>query len=351
MKLLSPEVRAVLNDETLIARRDLWFRRMSCLFDGAQDDYNDEFVYTLAGGVPREWDPADAFARSEPEKWVADCLNRIAQAPEIAGNRFAPLCVEYPIYGVHFIDKIFGADVFWKDNQWSAHYLTTPIGQLQMPDLEKDETWALARRAALAFVEEDVRLPLFGMPTLSSALNIFINLYGGEALEAMLLDEEAAQHDLNVINDLIRTLHRWYLANVPLEQLQAVVSWARTQPAGYGQLCGCSTQLLSGELYAKMVAPLDDALLGEWPHGGMIHFCGAHTQHMETFRSMKHLRALQLNDRAACDLKQYYDGLRDDQILYLNPCGGMPVEEAVSITGGNRMVLVSWQDAPAKPKA
>ena len=350
MKQLSPEIRAILNDEELIARRDRWMNRMSALFDGTPDEYNDAYVYTLAGDCPRRWDPADSYAIAEPEKWVADSLARIAAIREIPGNRFAPLCVEYPIYGVHFIDKMFGADVFWKDNQWSVHYLTTPIGSLEMPDLEKDETWSLAKRAALAFVEEEVRLPLFGMPTLSSALNIYLNLYGGDGLEAMLLDEEAAEHDLTVINDLIRTLHRWYLANVPLTQLQPVISWARTQPPGYGQLCGCSTQLLSGELYAKMVAPLDDALLGEWPHGGMIHLCGAHTQHMETFRGMKHLRSLQLNDRAAEDLGLYYTGLRDDQILYLNPCPGMPTEKAVEITGGNRMVLVCGGDAPARPK-
>ena len=49
---------------------------------------------------------------------------------------------------VAFIDKMFGADVFFKDDQWNVRYLTTPVGQLKMPDLETDETWALARRAA-----------------------------------------------------------------------------------------------------------------------------------------------------------------------------------------------------------
>lgn len=89
-------------------------------------------------------------------------------------------------------------------------------------------------------LEADVKLPLFGLPTLSSALNIMVNLYGEEALVAMLDDEEAAMHDL----------------------------------------------------------------------------------------------------------KLYLDGLREDQIIYLNPCEGMSIEKALEISGGKRIVLCEAVDAP-----
>lgn len=85
-----------------------------------------------------------------------------------------------------------------------------------------------------------MKLPLFGLPTLSSALNIMVNLYGEEALVAMLDDEEAAMHDL----------------------------------------------------------------------------------------------------------KLYLDGLREDQIIYLNPCEGMSIEKALEISGGKRIVLCEAVDAP-----
>ena len=176
MKRLSEQAFQILNDPDAIAGRDLWFRRMMNLFDGVSDDYNRRYAFTLDGFVPR---PADQdLAYVHPEEWVVECLEIAASLPECRDNRFAPLCVEYPIYGVHFIDRMFGADVYFKDGQWNAHYLTTPVGQLRMPDLETDETWSLARRAAQAFVDADVKLPLFGMPTLSSALNIMLNLYG-----------------------------------------------------------------------------------------------------------------------------------------------------------------------------
>jgi hypothetical protein len=58
---------------------------------------------------------------------------------------------------------------------------------------------------------------------------------------------------------------------------------------------------------------------------------------------MKVLRALQINDRAAHDLETYFTELREDQIIYLNPCEGMTVEKAVKITRGHRLVIAGDQ--------
>lgn len=345
MNRLSDEARAILNDTGRIARRDEWFSRMRALFDGRPHPYNEERVFTLQGFGAGDGDPY-----TDPEDWAIRSLEALSRIPECEEDRFAPACIEYGIYGVHYIDRIFGADVFRLDDQWQAHYLTMPVGELQTPDLERDETWSLTRRAAKAFAEADVKLPLFGMPVLSSALNIYVNLYGPEGLCAMMEDEEAAMHDLIVINDLIRSLHRWFRENIPAQQLQAVVSTQRTQPPGHGQLCGCTCQLLSGAMYRDMIAPLDDALLGDYPGGGMIHLCGAHEQHIPVFREMKHLRALQLNDRAAADLEKYLAGLRDDQIIYLNPCKEMPLEKALEISGGRRIVICVAMNAPGMPR-
>lgn len=347
--MISEKAHKILNDPDRIARRDVWFTRMSNLFEGRPDPYNDRHVFTLMGTVPRPEDPQMPYR--EPESWVEACLELLAEEPACTADRFAPQCVEYPIYGVHYIDRILGAKVIFnaESGQWYNEYLRSPIGSLEMPDLETDETWSLSRRAALAFLNADAALPLFGMPTLSSALNILLNLYGQDALLAIYEDPEAVQHDLDVINTLIRTLHAWYRAHIPARQLQPVISWCRTQPPGYGQLCGCTTQLVSGPMYREFFAPLDDALLGDYPHGGMIHLCGSHTQHTETFRGMKHLKALQLNDRAAADLGQYLAELREDQIIYLNPCREMPVEDALRISGGKRIVLCEAMDAPAQP--
>jgi hypothetical protein len=174
---------------------------------------------------------------------------------------------------------------------------------------------------------------------LSSPLNIALNLYGQEFLAAMLAEPGAARHDLRVIAAVIRRLHRWFQANVPLAQLQMVETKGRIQPPGHGQLCGCSTQLLSPDQYRRFIAPLDDGILSLYPGGGMIHLCGTHTQHIPVWRAMKSLRAVQVNDRAAEDLPRYFNELRRDQVIYVSPCAGMPIERIMALTGGQRVVI------------
>ena len=354
MTTLSEKAHHRLNDEALIRERDLWVSRMEAVYHGTPDSYNEKYVYMLWGKEPRPSDPLLAYR--DPEEWVRQSLELMAELEVTGENRFLPWCFEYHVFGVHFIDRIFDADVFhledpntFYEQLWNARYLKTPVGTLKMPDLEHNETWSMAKRAANAFLEADVRLPFYGTPVLSSPLNIFLNLYGEEALVALMEEPEAAEHDLGIITEVIRTLHRWHREHIPEAQLQGCITNMRTAPPGYGQICGCSTQLLSGPLYAKVIAPLDDAILGEYPHGGMIHLCGTHTQHIPTFRGMKHLASVQLNDAAADELEAYVRGLREDQVIYLNPSEKMPIPEAVRVSGGKRIILCIPENAPAQP--
>ena len=327
----------VLNDKRLIEKRDQWFDRLQSVFDGV---YDKPFAFVVDGVLARG--KSDPY--KEPERWVDECLEDVAinKAEKILNDdKFVPVCIEYGIYGVHYIDKILGANVFYKDGQWYNEYLKTPVGELQFPNLEQDETFNLSIRAAKRFAEVGGEFTLYGLPTIASALNIAVNLYGQEILMEMLLEPDKARKDLETINEVLIAIHKKFREILPARQLQPVISWARTQPPGYGQLCGCTTQLVSKEVYADMLADLDEKLLGVYEHGGMIHLCGSHTQHLETFRNMKSLRSLQLNDRAAEDLEIYFNGLRDDQVIYLVPCEGMTVEKALEITKGKRLVINS----------
>jgi hypothetical protein len=329
------EVVEILSREDLVAARDYHFQRLQDIFAGITLSA----PFFLQGINGR----AEADPYGEPEEWVAQCLKDLAHRAERILDRrvFRPLVVEFNPYGVHFIDRMFGARVYHYEGQWWSDGLDIPVGALQPPDLENNETWQLAQRAALAFLSYDVSVPLFGLPTIASALNIGLNLHGERLLVAMLTDPDAAHHDLAVINDVLIALHKWYLAHIPLRQLQPIVAAGRCQPPGYGQLCGCSTHLVSAETNAEFVAPLDAALLGAYPHGGMIHLCGAHAQHIPVWREMRELQAVQVNDRAADDLPIYLRELRDDQVVYLNPTATSTVDEALRLTGGRRIVLVA----------
>ncbi|GHV12859.1 hypothetical protein FACS1894219_06600 [Clostridia bacterium] len=337
MDNLSDSTRRILNDADRIQKRDAWYSRLSNLFNGKPG----ADVFSISGvGIWSET-PADPY--SNPEKWVADSLEKLAENIHKTDNEitFVPPILQSYIYGVHFTDKIFGSDVYMDatSGQWYNKYLDIDVGTLETPDLASNETWQIAKRTAEEFVRLDVSLPVFGLPIIASVLNIAVNLFGEKILTAMLTEPEAARHDLIVINNLLIEMHKWYRSVIPERQLQCTVAVNRTEPPGFGQLCGCTTHLVSKEIYADFIAPLDDELLAVYPNGGLIHFCGAHGQHIETFRSMPHLRAVQLNDRAAADLQLYFDGLRDDQIIYICLFDGMPLDKAMEITHGRRLVI------------
>lgn len=357
------EVRKKLCDPALTAVRDRHFARLQALHHapapkepfylngysaGVVREVRNGQTVTLADPLCGLAGPAPPNPYIDPDEWVAAAARELASVADATDDDrvFRPLCIEFGPYGVHFVDRIFGAEVYTDDTGgWQVSPLNAPVGTLACPDLEHNRTWAQARRVALAFADLRVSLPLFGMPTIASALNIGINLFGQELLLAFLTEPEAAMHDLAVINDVLCRLHRWYIAHVPPQQLQPVIAAWRCQPPVRGQLCGCSTHLVSAETYRDCVAPLDAALLAVHPDGGMIHLCGAHTQHIPVWRKMTALRAVQLNDRAAEDLPAYFHGLREDQVLYVNPCPGMPVTEILRITGGRRVVIVAEPSA------
>lgn len=324
-------------DEALLCKkRDEWFDRLQAVFDGKDSEKG---VIRIRGAYGRT---AVSFY-DEPEKYIDACIADIIEqrAQNILNDEtFVPICIRSGVYGVHFIDKIFGANVYSKDNQWYNDYLTTPIGSLQEPDLESNETFDLVVRMAKRFSQVGGKFALFGLPTIASALNIAINLYGQEMLISMIEEPELARRDLETINRVLVKAHRILKGIIPRQQLQPVVATLRTQPPGYGQICGCSTHLVGAELYRELVADLDEEVLNVYENGGMIHLCGDHVQHLETFKNMKSLKAIQLNDRASEDLQLYFEGTREDQIIYLECCEGMPEERALEITKGRRLVLM-----------
>ena len=281
-----------------------------------------------------------------PEGYVRRALEALAQKADAAADErvFRPLCVQFNPFATHFMDRILGARVYFipSSGQWHNDYLPTPVGQLAEPYLESNETWALARRATETFLAADVGLPVFALPTIASPLNVFVNLYGQDALLAFLTDPEGARHDLEVITRLSCRMHEWYLDRLPPKQLQPVLPSTRFQPPGYGQLCGCSTQMISPETYREFFVPLEDRMYRVYPRrAGMIHLCGSHTQHLPAWRDMPSLKALQLNGGALEDIEAYYASTRDDQIVYAVMHDEPPAmaERILAAGGGQRTVF------------
>ena len=101
---ISSKAREILNRKDLIEKRDLWFERMENVFDAKETEWSKKYVYAVNG--VSAWGRHDPY--TEPELWAEDCLENLAECYEIMENEnyFRPLCVEYNIYGVHYIDKI-----------------------------------------------------------------------------------------------------------------------------------------------------------------------------------------------------------------------------------------------------
>ena len=284
----------------------------------------------------------DPYTR--PEQWMDEALEDLAGKADQAleAGRFRPLTVNFWPYGVHFIDRLLGADVYeLAPGNWQARVLTTPVGRLREPDLDSHPDWNLARRIGRAFLAAGLTVPFFGTPVLSSALNIALNLYGQDLLVAMMDDPASARRDLRTINEVICRLHRWYRQMIPAAQLQMAETIGRVQPPGCGQICGCACQLLSPGLYEKFILHLDHEVLSLHAAGsGMVHLCGSHVQHIPLWRRLQSFKAFQLNDRAAEDFEAYFAGLRNDQVFYVNPTATMSMERILAISGGRRVVIV-----------
>lgn len=335
------ELVARLSDPALVETRERHFARLEDLFAGRP--LKQAFVLSGISAV------CDGQLLDDPAKWTQDACESLARqsARSLDPEVFRPLVLENWLYGVHFIDHLLGANTYFSQGQFWADFLSQPVGRLEMPDIEKSQSWRKAKEFALACAEFGGTAPLICTQVLSSPLNIIVNLYGQEVLAAMIYDEEAVRRDLRVITDLSVKLHRWFQANIPARQFAPVVAAGRCQPRGFGQICGCTSHLVSAQMYRDLFAPLDDEVLSLYPRGGLIHLCGSHTHHIPVWRELKSFRAFQINDRAAEDLEIYFKELRDDQVIYLNPTPTMTVQRAMAITRGRRLVIAT--DLPESP--
>ena len=336
---VNEETLEALREPELVEVREEHFERLERLFSGD------------IRGQPLFLSGITAISTASPpgwEEWLPDLLDHLARQAGAAADRrvFRPLLLCWDPHGVHFVDELFGASVMELETGWQAVPLEAKVGTLEAPDLEECATWCEIRGFTRCFLELDLDAVTLVLPTISSPLNIAVNLYGDRILQAMLLDPDAARHDLRVIAVVLCAIHRWYLDNVPAERMQCIAAAGRTQPRGHGQICGCSTHLVSGPLYEEFIADLDARVLDVYPQGGLIHLCGSHAQHTAVWRGMASVRAVQTNDRATEDVGAFYGGLREDQILYAHPCHEMPADEILAATqGGDRTVLC------AEPKA
>ena len=341
---LRKKTKAALNDPELLKIRNEHFHRMDAVLNG-RDDCERAFGmygYGADAGVQPGDDPVEFAVRA-----LEEAAHHIDKARDL--EIFHPIFVSAGMYGVAFVDRILETELT-RFPDWQARFLDTPVGELEYPDLERSETWRRATDVVNALIEMETSLPIISPPCLSSALNEAINLYGEQFLIALVAKPKAARRDLELINDVLKELHSWFLRNVPAEQLGGAALSVRTMPPGFGHIDGCSTHLISGDMYAEFVADLDEEILALHPKGGMIHLCGRHTQHIEAWRKMLSLKIVQLSYPAGEDLEIYFKELREDQSFYAGPAKDMSMERVIDATGGYRLIVAAEVEPPLPKK-
>ncbi len=295
------------------------------------------------------WEPFFVQASDEDlDRCLSQVLgslpDRLARAADEV--TFYPLVVDFWPLGVHFVDSLFGARVYPYDGNFWSDPLPGGLADLRPVDFTSSPLvrWTLDAMLRLAEALPEP-IALCG-PVLASPLNIAVNILGQQALVELTRPGEPELRGLRIITDAIRGLHDLVRATLPEGRYRFYCSCNRFAPDGFGHICGCSTQLVGPETYAAHLAPLDAAVLAVYPEGGTIHLCGHHTQHLPCWREMRGLRGVQLNDAAADDFRAYFEGLRDDQVIYIAPTPRMTAGEILRLSGGRRVVLQMALDRP-----
>ncbi len=286
----------------------------------------------------------DTDMLAQPEQWLAEVLADMAGKAELAGDEatFRPLAIELDCLGVHYIDALLGQRAYVQAGQVWAEPFAGDLDELTMPELDRCEVFQASLR--LAHLAVEAARPAHGAvlaasPVFSSPINISVNLFRERLLEALISRPAAARRALRIITDVILAACRAFQHAIPQALRCNSVVCTRCTPAGHGYVDGCATQLVSPGHYRDFFAPLDEEILAAYPRGGMIHLCGAHTQHLPAWRQMKPLRSVQINDRATDDFLAYWKGLRADQIVYVSPNAAFEQKRILELTRGRRVVF------------
>lgn len=278
------------------------------------------------------------------EEWLAGRLEELHENLDLYCD---PVTWRVPAlalcrYGLHFTSAVLGCDI--EDREGEAWCQPLPESQRELdrfsrPNLMESPVFRdmvdLVRFVADATRN---RLPI-ELPFLAPPLLAAVDLFGQDFLVALAETPDRAALVLREIAAAVLEMRERLLDAAPGADLRGHHTCACPVPADFTFVYGCTTHLLSATMYREQIALFDAAMLRHRAPGGCLHLCGRHTQHLETWRRMPEVKAVQLNDAAALDFDAYWRGLREDQFVVLWPTAGMRLEQVLATTGGRRLAV------------
>ena len=278
------------------------------------------------------------------EQWL---VGRLAELHENPDPYCDPMTWRVPAlalcrYGLHFTSAVLGCDIEDRQGEvWCRPRREEQrrLEQFLPPNLAESPVFQ-EMLDLLRFVAGATRnrLPI-ELPFLAPPLLAAVDLFGQDFLVALADAPEQAARVLRELAAAVLDMRARLLDAAPGADLRGHHTCACPVPADFTFVYACTTQLVSGTTYREHIAALDAAMLRQRAHGGCLHLCGRHTQHLDTWRRAPEVKAVQVNDAAALDFEAYWRGLRKDQFVVLWLTDDMPLDRVLAISGGRRLAL------------
>lgn len=288
--------------------------------------------------------PESLIVEKDRQQWLDNQLRaveiNVAEALDSA-SLFYPIIEMFSLYGTHYMDVLFGADVTWREEQFWSGTVDYPVADIVPPDLAGSDLIEQTLDLARWIKERTGGRFLISMPDVGCPLNIAINLFGERFLMELALAPANARRALDIIATATRRVYESLIEVVGQETVRAHNAYYVYTPHDYAGLSICATQLISAEHFRESVADADDAAVPDTYRGMIQHICGHSTQHIEELARRGRVKGVQLNDAGADDFEAYFRGLRADQVIYVAPTERMPIEAVLSISGGERTVILA----------
>ena len=279
------------------------------------------------------------------EAWLSEKLLHLRENIERYKDpvTWRPFALSLGRYDLHFASAVMGCPVFHKGDGpvwWtSLSKLGMRLEDFRSPDLDENAIFQEMLGISKFVVEAtEGRVPV-EIPYVSEPLVAAVDMFSEDFLACLAREPDLAGQVLDRISATILEMRRRFFEAVPGAPVYAHGFFSRMMPRGYTLLYGCTTQLISGEMYREHIRCRDRDLFTCHARGGCIHLCGTHTQHIDAWRDMPEVKSLQLNDAANDDLEEYWRNLRPDQFVILVPSERMTAESALEVTGGRRLVI------------
>jgi len=226
-------------------------------------------------------------------------------------------------YGTGILCSLFGADVFWMDDELNT--LPTnkpleggrggddPIGRLLDAGVPGLDTGFGGRAFETAEYYKETLAPYPKIreavwiyhPDLQGPIDIVELLWGSAMFLAFYSEPEKVKIFTQLVTETyIKYLTRWFEI-VPERDEVYFAHWGNFFK-GHVMLRDDSIVNLSPQMYAEFVKPYDERVLGEFGGGG-IHFCGKADHCIDTMTDSEHLTAVNMSQPHLNDMRRIHE--------------------------------------------